>query len=125
MSRRKRFHQPFDRRGSVVVVGIHLLKSRQFLSLMSQAKVLMLLLLQHWRSDKPVAYGIREAAEKIPCDRRTAMKAFDQLMERGFVTMVDYSTFCSRTESKSRTWKLEWMPFNDKPPSNLWEEDRQ
>jgi len=125
MSRRKRFQQPFDRRGSVVVVGIHLLKSRQFLSLMSQAKVLMLLLLQHWRSDKPVAYGIREAAEKIPCDRRTAMKAFDQLMERGFVTMVDYSTFCSRTESKSRTWKLEWMPFNDKPPSNLWEEDRQ
>lgn len=102
-------------------MGTHLIRSKQYLSLMPQAKVLMLLMQLHWRSDKPVDYGVREAMEKIPCSKRTAMKAFDQLEGRGFIHLVEYAWFSSRTQSKSRTWRLEWMPLNDQPPRNTWE----
>jgi len=121
MAGRKRFKQPFDKRGGVLIISTYLIKQKPYLSLMPQAKVLMLLLHEHWRSDKLVDYGVREAAKKIPCDRRTVSKAFDQLQERGFITCMELSSFSSRTESKSRTWRLEWLPFNDNPPANTWE----
>lgn len=117
----KRFKQPFDKRGRVLVISTYLLKSERYLSLMPQAKVLMMLLQLHWRSDKLVDYGIREAADKIPCDPKTASKAFKQLEGLGFIKCVEQSIFSSRTMSKSRTWRLEWLPFNDQPPRNSWD----
>ncbi len=49
------------------------------------------------------------------------MKAFKELEERGFITCKSPAVFSSRTGSKARTWKLEWMPFNDRKASNRWE----
>lgn len=117
----KRKQPPFDKRGGVIVTPVRMLKHQSYLNLSPQAKVLMNLMQMHWRNDKPIDYGVREAAEKIPCDRRTAMKAFNQLEERGFITCVDLAWFSSRTESRSRTWRLEWMPFNDQKPRNTWD----
>jgi len=76
---------------------------------------------EHWRNDKPVSYGVREAAEKISCDVKTARKAFVMLREQGFITCVDESLFNSRTGSKARNWRLTWMPYMDKSPTNDWE----
>lgn len=121
MAGRNRFKQPFDKRGGVLVTSMFLLKSESYLSLIPQAKVLMMLLQMHWKADKPVDYGIREAAEKIPCDPKTASKAFKQLQERGFINCIDESLFSSRTQSKTRTWRLEWLPFKDCPPRNTLE----
>jgi len=58
----------------------------------------------------------------LRCNNRTAIAAFDELQERRFIEMVDESFFCSRTESKSRTWRLTWMPFNHQFPTMEWEE---
>jgi hypothetical protein len=121
MAGRKRFKQPFDKRGGALVINTYMIKQSQYLSLMPQSKVLMLLLQEHWKPDKLVDYGVREAAEKIPCDPKTARKAFDQLQERGFLTCMELAFFSSRTQSKSRSWRLEWLPFNDRPPVNSWE----
>jgi hypothetical protein len=121
MARSKRFKQPFDKRGGVLVTSTHLLKSKEYLSLSPQAKVLMQLMHLHWKPDKLVDYGIREAMEKIPCAKETAIKAFKQLEDKGFITCIEQSIFSSRTLSKTRTWRLEWLPFNDKPPANTWE----
>lgn len=121
MAAKKRFKQPFDKRGRVLVMSTYLLNHKQYLTLMAAAKVLMLFLQEHWRPDKYVDFGVREAAQKIPCDPKTARKAFDQLQERGFITCMEYAFFSSRTESKSRSWRLEWLPFNDQPPTNTWE----
>lgn len=121
MAGAKRFKQPFDKRGRALVTSTYLINSEPYLSLMPQAKVLMTLLQLHWRADKLVDYGIREAAEKIPCDPKTASKAFKQLQELGFIKCIDQSIFSSRTMSKSRTWRLEWLPFNDQPPRNTWD----
>jgi len=117
----KRKSLPFDKRGSRVVIRTDLLKSPAYLSLTPQAKVLMTLMQIHWRNDVLVDYGTREAATKIPCDRKTAMKAFDQLQDRGFITLMEHALFNSRTQSRARSWKLNWLPFNDQKPTNEWE----
>jgi hypothetical protein len=121
MGHAKRKSLPFDKRGSRVVMSTHLLKSPAYLSLSAQAKVLMTLMQIHWRNDELVDYGTREAAEKIPCDKKTAMKAFDQLQEQGFITLMEHALFNSRTQSRSRRWRLNWLPFNDQKPTNEWE----
>jgi len=112
---------PFDSRGGVVILSLKMIKSPSYQTLTPPAKVLMTLLQVHWRNDSLVDYGIREAAEKIPCDRKTVTKAFNQLQERGFITCIEPSFFSSRTQSKARGWRLEWLPFNDRKPTNTWE----
>ena len=121
MSGRKRYKIPFDIRGGVIVMYRYMLNHESYLTLSPQAKVLVNLLQQHWRNEKEVDYGTREAAQKIPCVKTTAMKSFNQLEVRGFITCVTPAMFSSRTESKARTWKLEWMPFCDRKASNKWE----
>ncbi|MGB1428682.1 MAG: hypothetical protein ACPG62_10295 [Cycloclasticus sp.] len=112
---------PFDTRGGVISRCRLFLESNNHQSLSPQAKVLLSLMQLHWRNDKPVDYGVREAQGKIPCGRKMAMKAFDELQKRGFIIKVDESLFNSRTGSKSRTWRLTWLPFKDKKPTNEWE----
>ncbi|MDR2880772.1 MAG: hypothetical protein LBV29_02575 [Azoarcus sp.] len=97
-----------------------MIESPAFLELPAQAKALIPLLQIHWRPDKPVDYGVEEARKKIPCDKRTARKAFDRLAADGFVDKVDESFFSSRTGSKTRTWRLNWMPWLDKRPTDEW-----
>ena len=121
MSRKKRFKIPFDSRGGVVVMSRFLLNHENYLTLPPQAKILMQLMQEQWRDEKEVDYGIREASDKIPCSRATAAKAFNILRERGFIVLVDESMFSSRTNSKSRTWRLTWMPFCGRKPTNDWE----
>lgn len=121
MPRRKKQKLPFDKRGGVIVLPRRVLESSNYQKLTPQSKVLITLLQLHWRNDKSVDYGVREAAKKIPCSEKTASKSFHQLEELGFVTCVEYALFNSRTQSRSRSWRLEWLPFENKPPNNLWE----
>jgi len=121
MTRRKKHQLPFDTRGGVVVMPLRMITSSTYQTLTPQAKHLMVLLQVHWRNDKLVDYGIREAMDKIPCSDKTASKSFKLLQERGFITCVNESFFSSRTQSKARGWRLEWMPCNNKSPTNAWE----
>lgn len=98
-----------------------MLNSEAYFQLKPIEKVLLLLLHEQWRNDRPVSFGVREAAEKIPCNVNTAAKAFKALQEAGFIVLVDESMFNSRTGSKAREWRLTWLPYMDKPPTNEWE----
>jgi len=120
MGKRKKKLLPFEKKGGVIVVQRLMLISNNYETLRPQSKVLMTLLQTQWQNEKTVDYGIREASQKIPCDRRTAMKAFHELVERGFITCTEESVFNSRTQSKSRSWRLNWLPFNSEPPTNEW-----
>jgi len=122
MGRKKKHSLPFDTRGGRIVSQGILVDSPQFLALSPQAKTLMTPLMhRRWRPDEPVAFGCREAEEKIPCSRKLAMRAFRELQDAGFIVMVDESFFDSRTNSKSRTWRLTWLPFRGRKPTNDWE----
>ncbi len=121
--RYKKSNLPFDRLGGVIVVQKRLRTSTNWLSLSPQAKALMDLMHTHWGPEKPVAYGVREAMSKIPCCKTKAMSAFKELENNGFIVMVDESLFDSRSGSKSRTWRLTWVPYNGKAPTNDWEKN--
>jgi hypothetical protein len=112
---------PFDKRGGTIVLRRQLIESENYQTLSTYARALMTLLQVQWRPDKPVDYGIREAGKRLVCNRKTAMKAFNQLTERGFLVCVEQSKFSSRTQSKTRSWRLTWLPFDFEPPSNNWE----
>lgn len=119
---RKRSRLPFDQVGGVVAIQRRMLSSPAYLGLSAQAKVLMTLMQRHWTPAGPVGFGVRQAEQEIPCSRRLAMRVFDELMETGFLVMVDESLFCSHSESKTRTWRLTWMPcWNNRAPTNDWE----
>lgn len=118
---RRRNPLPFDKGGGVVAIQRRLLTSAAYRNLSPYAKALMHSMHVHWSNDKPVGYGVREAERSIPCCRRSAMRAFVELQERGFIVLVDESRFCSRTHAKTRTWRLTWLPFNSRTPTNDWE----
>lgn len=118
---KKNFKLPFNKRGGVIVNERYMLDHKNYLTLIPQAKVLMDLMHIHWYNEYKVDYGIREAAQKIPCASNTARKAFKQLEERGFITCKSPAIFSSRTECKTRSWRLNWMPWMDKKPTNEWE----
>lgn len=121
MAKRKRSKLLFDKRRGVVVMQRVMLESDSYLSLSAQAKCLMILIQMHWTDFGPVAYSVVEAMRKIPCSKGTAMNAFLELQRQGFIEMVDESLFNSRLQSKSRTWRLTWMPYRSKAPTNDWE----
>lgn len=118
----KKSHLPFDRRGGTIVIQRRLLSSPAYLALTAQAKVLLTLLHRHWTATGPVGFGVRQAEEEIPCSRTLAMRAFKELEKAGFIVLVDDSLFCSRTKSKTRTWRLTWLPcWRNREPTNDWE----
>jgi len=112
---------PYDNRGGVVAIQRRLLTSPAYLALRAPEKALLHLMQVHWRHDKPIAFGVREAMRLIPCSDKVAMRSFKTLQDAGFIEMVDESIFCSRTQSKTRTWRLTWRPWNFKEPTNDWE----
>ncbi|MGB1800468.1 MAG: hypothetical protein ACPHLK_06530 [Gammaproteobacteria bacterium] len=119
--RKQRKRQKFDSRGGVIVMSRNMLNHENYLSLTAQAKVLMNLMQQHWHDEKEIDYGVREASKKIPCSKKTAMKAFKQLEEHGFIENASPAIFSSRTQSRTRTWRLTWMPFCGRDPTHKWE----
>jgi hypothetical protein len=111
----------FDQRGGVMAVSRAMREAYVYESMPPTAKVLMDLLQMQWRNEKPVAYGVREAAEKIGCTPNTATKAFKILYEHGFIVCENESLFNSKTGSKAREWRLTWMPFECRNPTHDWE----
>lgn len=124
MTRNRKAQLDFDKRGGVLAISRAMLESCAYETMSANAKVLMMLLHSHWRNNKLVAYGVREAAAKIGCKPHTAGKAFKMLEERGFIVCTEQSLFNNRTGSKAREWRLTWMPFLDRNPTHDWEKWR-
>lgn len=121
----KRSSLPFEQRGGVVAIQRRMLSSPSYLGLSAQAKVLMTLMQRHWTPAGPVGFGVRQAQAEIPCSRTIALRVFEELAGAGFIVMVDESLFCSRAQSKTRTWRLTWLPcWNRRAPTNDWERPR-
>ncbi len=112
----------YDSRGGILAVSRAMRESFVYSSMPATAKVLMDLLQMQWRNDRPVSYGVREAAQKIGCTKNTAAKAFNILVDRGFIVCFEQSSFNSKTGSRTRDWRLTWMPFDLKNPTHNWEQ---
>lgn len=121
MGRKKRNSLPFDDRGGKITVCGAFIRSENYITLSTNARALMPLLQLHWKNEKLVDYGVREAAKNLCCSEKTARKAFDQLEERGYIVCEEYAYFNSKLGSKTRSWRLTWLPFNYNKPTNDWE----
>ncbi|MCQ8128156.1 hypothetical protein [Methylomonas rivi] len=119
--RKNKLKLDFDQRGGVMVVSRAMRESYAYETMPSEAKVLMDLLQMQWRNERPVAFGVREAAKKIGCAVNTASRSFNILHERGFIVCENESLFNSKTGSKAREWRLTWMPFEHRNPTHDWE----
>jgi hypothetical protein len=117
-NRRKKNALPFDKKGGTVVIQRRLLTSSAYLRLGAPAKVLMMLMQRHWSPNGPVSFGVRQAESEIPCSRKSAMQAFRDLQEAGFIVLVDESLFCSRTQSKNQNLEAHMDAMLAKPSTN-------
>lgn len=122
MAKRKRA-LPFDKRGGSIVIQRRMLESPQYLALSLPARCLLPLLQCHWRNEKPIDFGCRQAATLLNCTKDTAGRVFGELEAAGFIAKVEEShldTFSGKG-NRPRAWRLTWLPYLDKPPTNCWE----
>ncbi|MDA1136424.1 MAG: hypothetical protein O2916_09305 [Proteobacteria bacterium] len=122
MARKQKMKQPFDRKDGILVFPISVIKSKNYQTMYPYSRILMMFLQVHWRAYKPVDFSTREAAELLNCNHKTAMRAFNVLEKRGFIVKVAESIFNNRTQSKSRSWRLTWLPFEDMQPTKEWQQ---
>lgn len=125
MTKRKK-GLPFDKEGGAVTIQRRLLDSPQYLALTPYAKALIHLVQRFWRPNKPVGFGVEQAAKEIPCSKKIAMRTLKELEQAGFIVMVEASRFNSRVNSKTKTWRLTWLPETfvmgyERKPTNDWE----
>ncbi len=121
----KKSSLPYDKEGGIQAIQRRLVRSPEYLGLTAQAKAVIHLMHSFWTPSGPIGFGVRQAEQEIPCSRKLAMRAFVELTEAGFIVMVGESLFCSRAQSKTRTWRLTWMPcWRHRAPTNDWERSR-
>lgn len=103
--------------GGVIVQPLPMLDSLAYQYLSAKSVKLMSLMQRHWRSDKPIDYGITQATKSLKCSRDTASKLFRELMEFGFIAIVDEADFYA---NKARSWRLTFRPFLNREPTHEW-----
>ncbi len=71
----------------------------------------------HNNGDIPLS--CREVSERLKVSKDTASRAFDELMDKGFLRIGEDSSFDRKTK-KSRRWVLTHEPFKSTSPTNEW-----
>ena len=64
---------------------------------------LLSLMQRHWQQNKPIDYGISQATRALKCSRSTASALFNELVELGFIALVEEADFYA---NKARSWRL-------------------
>jgi hypothetical protein len=101
--------------GRFVRLPFVLLESVAYRSLSPIARALLieLAMLDNGRNNGSIYLALRDAAARIGvADPHTAAAAFDELRERGFITMTRDAYFKVKAaeHSRARTWRLNWIP---------------
>lgn len=109
----------FKGKGGVIVQPLPMLDSLAYQYLSAKSVKLMSLMQRHWRKDKAIDYGITQATKSLKCSRDTASKLFRELMEFGFIALVDEADFYA---NKARSWRLTFRPFLNREATNEWKD---
>ena len=103
--------------GGVIVQPLLMLDSLAYQYLSAKSVKLMSLMQRHWREDKSIDYSITQTTRSMKCSRSTASALFTELMEFGFIAMVDEADFYA---NKARSWRLTFRPYLNKEPTHEW-----
>ncbi len=103
--------------GGVIVLPIPMIDSLAYQHLSPKSVKLLSLMHRHWRKDKAVDYGITQATRSMKCSRSTASALFKELVELGFIAVVEEADFYA---NKARSWRLTYRPFLNREPTHDW-----
>lgn len=103
-----------------------MLMSEAFRSLDLAARALLteLVMLENGKNNGSLWLSVQDATDRLGlADARPAMRAFDDLRDRGLIAMTKDAHFTVKAAetSRARCWRLTWLPFDGKPPTNNWQ----
>jgi hypothetical protein len=103
--------------GGVIILPIRMIDSLAYQHLSAKSAKLLSLMQRHWWEDKAVDYGITQATRSMKCSRSTASALFNELMEVGFIAVVEEADFYA---NKARSWRLTYKEFLGREPTHDW-----
>ena len=119
MAKKVKYRHP----GGVIGFPRAVLRSEAFDDLSSHSKALMLILQDVWKPphEPTVHYSVRRVAKKLRVSMATASRVLKELRTHGFIRCIDESDW---SNGQARTYRLTWLEFNGREPSNDWAEWR-
>ena len=107
----------FKESGGVIVLPLKMINSSAFQNLSAKSVKLLMLMQVHWRADKAIDYSITQTTLSIKCSRSTASDLFKELIELGFIALVEEADFYA---NKARSWRLTYRPYLNREPTHDW-----
>ncbi len=107
----------FKESGGVIVLPLKMINSLAFQNLNPKSVKLLMLMQVHWRVDKAIDFSISQTIRSIKCSRGTASDLFKELIELGFVALVEEADFYA---NKARSWRLTYRPYLNREPTHDW-----
>lgn len=103
-----------------------ILLSESYRSLDTVARSLLteLVMIENGKNNGSLWLSVADATDRLGlADQRPAMRAFDDLQDRGLVAMTKDSHFSVKTgeTSRARCWRITWLAFDNRPASNDWQ----
>lgn len=92
------------------------------LDLTARALLTELVMLENGQNNGSLWLSVQDATDRLGLsDARPAMRALEDLQDRGFTVVTKEAYFRIRTadSSRARCWRVTWLPFEG-PPSNEW-----
>lgn len=89
-----------------------------------RASLIELVMLENGKNNGSLWLSVSDLTDRLGlADQRAAMRAFDDLQDRGLTVMTKDAHFSVKAAetSRARCWRLTWLPFDGKPPTHVWE----
>ena len=100
-----------------------LLRSHEYQALSANAKVIMLYMQMNWTPyrNSAIGFGINDVIKCLACSKPTAINALKELEKAKFILLDElHRWYGNSSKNRVKEWKLSWLPFNQKPPTNDW-----
>ena len=90
---------------------------------MARALLLELVMMENGKNNGSLWLSVKDAVDRLGItDARPAIRSFELLQLVGLIAMTKEAHFSIKASetSRARCWRLTWLPFDGKPPSNDW-----
>lgn len=115
-----------DKEGRFVRLPHAVLESEAYrsLDLTARSMLVEIVMLENGKNNGSLWLSIIDGKDRLGiADARPAMRAFDDLVDRGLLRMTKEAHFSikSAEASRARCWRITWLPWDGKRASNEWQ----
>ena len=96
-----------------------ILYSSAYTSLDARSRALLVELIGLYRPGRngSIVLSVRQAAVRLVCSKDSVKKAFDQIIDRGFIVLTRHHLY---TQGMARTWRLTFEECDGREPTDDW-----